>query len=100
MISVDGGTNPRWRQDGKELLYARQDDRSLMAVEIKTTANTIEPGTPKRLFQYPIGNPNFGMTPDADRFLWTIIPGASGQPGSAADSPITVVLNWTALIKK
>jgi hypothetical protein len=99
-ISVDGGINPRWRQDGKkeELLFLKQNDRGMMAVDIKTTASTIEAGPPTRLFQYPLGNINYGMTPDAQRFLWSVVPETLGQ-SPTEDTPLTVVLNWVAALK-
>ena len=97
-ISVDGGANPRWGQNGKELLFLKQNDRSLMAVDIKTTASTIEAGTPRRLFQYPVGNMNYGMTPDAQSFLWSVVPETLGQ-SATEDTPLTVVLNWVAALK-
>jgi serine/threonine protein kinase/Tol biopolymer transport system component len=99
-ISVDGGTNPRWRQDGKELLFTKQDDRSLMAVDIKVTGTTLEPGTPKRLFQHPVGNAAFVTTPNADRFLFAVVPGTLDESASGGDTPLTVVLHWTAGLKQ
>jgi eukaryotic-like serine/threonine-protein kinase len=97
-ISVDGGANPRWRQDGRELYFTRQQDASLMVVDIKVTGTTLDPGTPKRMFTYPTGNPGaYATTPNADRFLWAAVPGALSQTG---DTPLTVVLNWTAGLKR
>ena len=43
-ISTNGGENPKWRRDGKELFYLGLD-RRLMAVEVKT-APTFEAGLP------------------------------------------------------
>ena len=48
-ISKDGGVQPRWRGDGKELFY-RSADQSVMAVDVRTGA-AVEAGTPKALFQ-------------------------------------------------
>ena len=49
-ISVAGGTNPRWRRDGKEPYYISLDD-TMMAVPVKSTAATFEPGAAVALFQ-------------------------------------------------
>ena len=51
-ISTGGGWQPRWRGDGKELFYTAAD-RRLMAVDVKTTAQTFDRGTPQALFPYP-----------------------------------------------
>jgi serine/threonine protein kinase/Tol biopolymer transport system component len=51
-ISTNGGVEPRWRRDGKELFYLSLE-RKLMAVEVKS-APTFESGAPKELFQTPI----------------------------------------------
>jgi len=100
-ISRNGGVEPRWRRDGKELFYLSLD-RTLMAVEVKT-APTFMYGSPKELFQTPVvgGGAGFGLVyhydsgPDGNRFLF-IDQGAR----EADSSPITVVLNWPAGSKK
>src|SRR5205085_10564810 len=48
-ISTQGGTQPRWRRDGKELFYLAPD-RTLMAVTVKAGA-TFEADAPRPLFQ-------------------------------------------------
>ena len=48
-ISTEGGTQPRWRRDGKELFYLAPD-RKLMAVTVKTGA-TFEADAPRAMFQ-------------------------------------------------
>src|SRR5262249_38503226 len=47
-ISSGGGTQPRWRRDGKEL-YFLSADTYVMAVEIDSR-NGMPSGSPKRLF--------------------------------------------------
>jgi eukaryotic-like serine/threonine-protein kinase len=44
-ISTAGGDKPRWRRDGKELYYIDLDGK-MMAVPVKSTATTFEPGSP------------------------------------------------------
>jgi eukaryotic-like serine/threonine-protein kinase len=101
MVSQGGGRGPRWRGDGKELYYIAPDG-NVIAVEI--TAGTIfRAGTPKRLFQAPSNRSIYAYAPafstwdvaaDGTRFLMPA-PAAASSP-----SPFTVVLNWTALLKK
>ncbi len=47
-VSTDGGSQPRWRRDGKELFFISATAR-LMAVDVKT-APSFESGTPQELF--------------------------------------------------
>ena len=50
-VTTAGGTQPRWRPDGKELFYVGLDGR-LMAVAIAVGADRqLEPGTPVALFR-------------------------------------------------
>ena len=46
-----GGSEPRWRADGKELFYLTHGpDTRMMAVDIIRAGETLEAGTPRRLF--------------------------------------------------
>jgi Tol biopolymer transport system component len=51
-VSTAGGSQPRWRPDGKELFYVAADAR-LMAVpiEVGVDSRTLERGAPKPLFK-------------------------------------------------
>src|SRR5262249_31242771 len=51
LVSTNGGAQPRWRRDGKELFYIGLDDR-LMAVPIRLNPNgqTVEVGAATPLF--------------------------------------------------
>jgi eukaryotic-like serine/threonine-protein kinase len=87
-ISTNGGTNPQWRMDGREILYRAADDR-LMAVPITPQADgqRLEPATPEPLFSIPPGAP-YDITRDGQRIL-------IGAPvGDATTPPITLILNW------
>ena len=90
-ISTTGGTQPRWRRDGKELFYF-STDRKLMAVPMALGAR-VEPGTPQALFT-AVGLTGYAPTRDGQRFLVNVPAGAEG----AAAPPITVVLNWAAAL--
>ena len=48
-VSVAGGTQPRWRRDGREIYYVAPDNK-LMAVEVKPSGAALEVGSPKELF--------------------------------------------------
>jgi Tol biopolymer transport system component len=93
-ISVDGGAQARWRNDGKELFFTSLDNR-MMAVDVELGPK-FRAGVPKALFQipgYPGANSRYSVTRDGKRFLLPV-------NTDLQDSPITVVLNWTAKLKK
>jgi len=98
-ISNNGGVEPRWRQDGKELYYLALDGK-MMAAGI-SAGSEITSEVPRVLFDTgfgvkPAGSGSrlYAVTPDGERFL-LLKPVAE-----AATTPITVVLNWTSLLKK
>ena len=100
-ISQDGAVFSRWRGDSKELFYYAADER-LMAVPIKGDA-AVEVGTAVPLFEARMLNgPNiatgikqqYDVTRDGQRFLIDV------PLDETESSPITVVLNWTAGLRK
>jgi len=100
LISTGGGTQPRWRRDGRELFYIAAD-QMLMAAPVQTSGN-FESGTPQALFTAPEGaarnRRDFVYQPSADgkRFLVNVVAGGE----SASAPPLTVWLNWQAALKK
>jgi hypothetical protein len=102
-VSEGGGDQPRWRpRDSKELFYISPDHK-VMSVEISTASGAVQRGSPKALFTVPIfGGPTlittrYDVTADGQKFLINSVP---TETASAASSPITVVLNWQAGLKK
>jgi eukaryotic-like serine/threonine-protein kinase len=92
LVSKNGGTNPRWRADGKALFYSAPDG-TVMRVEVNA-GKTFQAGVPQPLFKLPPGATTFDMTGDGKRFF-------SGVPvEQGAQAPFTVVLNWQADLKK
>jgi serine/threonine protein kinase/Tol biopolymer transport system component len=64
MVSTDGGHNPHWNSNGKELFYSKGD--ALMSVDV-TTSPRFESGKPRVLFK---GLFKFcSVTRDGKRFL-------------------------------
>ena len=95
-VSTDGGSQPRWKKDGSELFYLSLDGK-MMAATIKY-GRTLQVDVPKILFQTPItvATPNidqYDVTADGQRFV--VLAPVEGD----TQSPITVVLNWTAGLK-
>jgi Tol biopolymer transport system component len=102
-ISNGGGTMPRWRRDGKELFYFTGGG-TLVAVEVSTNGTTFKAGISKPLFDTRIIDGDtavvvlhgyyWDVSGTGSRFL---INTATPESGLA---PITVVLNWTAGLRK
>ncbi len=97
LVSTDGGTEPLWSRNGRELFYQAGD--RLMGVTVAPGA-TFTAGTPRTLHtgRYLVSvtsNTSYGVTPDASRFL-RIQPLAQ-QP---AITRIELVLNWYAELTK
>ena len=95
-VSPDGGGQPKWRGDGKELFYVTRGGL-LMAVEVRASSDRLEVGLPVRLFGGVQGSgtiDTYAVTRDGQRFL-AIVP-----IGSAARGKIHVVTNWTSLLEK
>ena len=92
-VSNQGGRLPRWRGDGKELYYLAADNRTVVAVDIRPSADGIQAGTPQTLFSsssalaggYP--RVSYDVTPDGQRFLVQ-------EPTRLQSSPLNVFVNW------
>jgi eukaryotic-like serine/threonine-protein kinase len=95
-ISTAGGDKPRWRRDGKEIYYIAPDGK-MMAVPIKSAATTFEPGVLAiPLFDTHVtGFVPYDVAPDGRFLLNTLL-----EDTTPNSSPIGVVLNWTAALKK
>jgi len=97
-ISTEGGTEPVWNRNGRELFYRSGD--KMMAVDIATQPS-FAAGKPRMLFQghyVPTGikMPYYDVSPDGERFLM-LKPIEQAEP---APTQINVVLNWTEELKR
>ena len=97
-ISADGGTEPVWNPNGREL-YFRNGDR-MMAVEVNTQPS-FSAGTPRTLFEgryesAPVPLYNFDISPDGQRFLMV----KSSEQEQVAPTQINVVQNWFEELKQ
>jgi Tol biopolymer transport system component len=96
-VSNGGGILPRWRGDGREIFYLAPD-RRLMAVAVKGE-HTFEAGAPAALFETPNFDRgsvrcHYAVTADGQRFLLI------KRVESPSASSFTVVLNWTAALRR
>ena len=102
LVSVGGGSQPRWRADGRELYYYAPN-RKLMAVEVNGDGGAFTVGTARPLFEIRVfgtvdqsfpGNGYYTTTRNGNRFL------VPSLPETPERQQINVVLNWTADLKK
>jgi serine/threonine protein kinase/Tol biopolymer transport system component len=91
-ISTTGGTQPRWRADGKELFYLAGDG-NMMAVPI-ISDTPFQAGIPQALFHTGLesfggagGLEHYAVSADGQKFLMNV-------PAGVEAPPITVIVNW------
>ena len=93
-LSTDGGGQPKWRADGRELFYFALDG-TMMSASVQPNG---EIDTARPLFRLPV-KPNawldeYTMTPDGQRFL--IIT----TVGSDRTARMAVISDWPGLVRK
>jgi len=97
-VSTDGGIQPRWRADGKELFYLASDHK-LMSVEVIANSSNFDHRSPTALFSTRVGGIDspgdyYAVTSDGKRFI------LNNLVAEGAYTPITVVLNWGSELKR
>ena len=89
LISTDGGTEPRWAKNGRELVY--RNGRQMMAVEIGG-GNELTAGAATLLFEGDFFAEswarNYDVTADGEQFVMV------ADDPDAVEPHIEVVLNW------
>ncbi len=90
-ISANGGWAPRWSPDGRELYYFDAND-SIVRVEVATEP-AFEVGKAVRVSRAPAPF-QWDVARDGQRLLRT----AGVAERAERSFPITVILNWTALV--
>jgi len=99
-ISTDGGTEPVWNPNGRELFYRNGD--KMMAADINARP-AFSAGKPHMLFAEEYGSapgsdsaPEYDVSPDGQRFL--MLKDAEGS--AVSQSQIIVVQNWAEELKR
>ncbi len=99
-VTSEGGSQPRWSRDGKELFYVRSGQ--LFAVPVDRTGKNLAFGQGQPLFPltlYTQGDSGFDhitrydVAPDG-RFLALV------RAGDQTPRPLVLVLNWAEALKK
>ena len=92
-VSTNGGTEPQWSDDGRELYYLTLE-QELVVVPLSTTP-TFEPGVPQTLFELRVGSRsrhNYDVVGN-QRFLVSV-------QDDQDLVPTTITLNWPALLDR
>jgi serine/threonine-protein kinase len=86
-VSTDGGANPEWASDGREIVY--QNGGAVMQVSVRAGA-TFGSTAPTRLFERPAGSVLLGVAPGSREFVMT----GSFLEQAREGSELIVVQNW------
>jgi Tol biopolymer transport system component len=97
-ISTEGGTQPMWARNGRELFYRNGDKMMVTAVE---TQPVFAASKPELLFEahyetsYPSLERDYDVSPDGQRFLMI-----KGSEQESAATQLNVVLNWSDELRR
>jgi eukaryotic-like serine/threonine-protein kinase len=96
LVSIGGGTQPRWSRDGKELFYLAADGR-LMSAGVRTGSG-FQSSTPVVLFETSLLASNvpgsYAVSRDGQKFLLQV-----PDPGVGA-APMTVLTDWLSTTRR
>src|SRR5262249_10120607 len=97
-ISASGGTRPRWRRDGQEIVFEVPGSGKVMGAQIDSRGSNFEVGEVRVLFETTNLPPNnagsqWSLTSDGQRLLAI----TTGETGAL---PLNVIQNWTEELKK
>lgn len=93
-ISTNGGREPVWRGDGRELFFLSED--TVMSVDVQAGAAGFEWSAPRPLFKIPNLQSvprGFTVSSDGQRFI-AVVATTPTEPHK-----FTTLMNWTALVK-
>jgi eukaryotic-like serine/threonine-protein kinase len=91
-ISNAGGSSPRWTRGGRELLFS-DFGGTVMSVAVET-AGGFRASTPRPLFTLPPGSNGWEVSANGERFL------VNTPIVKSSSVPLSLVLDWTAGLKK
>jgi serine/threonine protein kinase len=94
-VSTEGGSQPLWSANGREILYQAEPEK-IMAAEVSSQGNRIQVGAVMEIFSTEFG-PGLGWkwNPSADGQRFMVVAPPEGQQSS----PIHLVFNWQQLLE-
>jgi Tol biopolymer transport system component len=95
-VSTNGGSQPRWRDDGGELYYDSADGK-LMAVLVSSNAVQFSAAAPVPLFSLPsptagVADFRYDAAPKGEKFVAIVPDGADKQD-------LSVLVNWHRMLQ-
>lgn len=101
-VSRNGGAEPYWGPDGRELFYVRGKEIMVAAVETDLPAFTAE--NPEPLFEgnyvFEISEPNYNISSDGKRLLMMKLRTEPDAAGSPEQTTLVAVENWFEELKR
>jgi Tol biopolymer transport system component len=96
-VSMDGGTQPRWSNDGKQI-YFLSTGRKLMSAAVKVQGDEFVSAAPVAIMPLPwlpftFSGYLYDVSPRGDRVLFIRTSTTRGS------TPIRMILNWEGLLK-
>ena len=92
-VSAEGGGQPRWRKDGRELYYLDLQG-TIMALDVTPLATGLQTSTPRPLFRTNVVVntylDQYEASADGRHFLVL-------EPHEVTPPAFQLILNWTAL---
>ena len=110
LISTNGGAQPVWSRNGRELLYIASSSApvpsvTMMSVEIVTQPK-LSASTPRSLFTAPsilprtVPTRGYDVTHDGQRFVMLRIDDIESDSGSQRPTSVELILNWGEELKR
>lgn len=98
-VSANGGQQPRWRADGRELFFVTGDG-GFMAVDIDLTQPEIGIGMPHQLFNQRLYSGGlayyrYDVSNDGQKFFMVVPEGDQGS-----QSKLNLIYNWSETIRE
>ena len=97
-ISQGGGVHPRWKSDGRELMFWAYPVGGIASAALEFSGDTFRAAAPRSLFPIPPltltdGRPHYDVTRDGKRFLLR-------QPNRLRrGAEIRVIANWVERLR-
>ena len=94
-VSRSGGSEPRWRGDGKEIFFLSPENK-LTAATVNASGSNLQIGNAETLFEIHPANPpgyHYDVTKNGKRFLVD-----SNRESNV--QPLALVINWPAAVAK
>ncbi len=100
-ISTDGGRQPVWSRDGRELFYRSAEGMMAVPITTFTTSRALSAGTPTRLFEddyyFYLSRRTYDVAPDGQRFLMITMGDYAAE--GVSSHRMVVVENWHEELK-